>query len=164
MNRRCRARRALWCGGLCLCVGLCGAGPWAAQRQADDAIRLEADKIHYDKNTGNSVYRGSVVIRRRGMRLTGDEVRVFSEAGEFSRIVAHAKPSTFRNHDADDNIEAEADTIEYDVRRRKIVFLGNARVDDGEKVLQGERIIYDLEKKIVDATKSKGRVRLEINP
>lgn len=145
--------------------------PWDARQetrqethQGGGAIDLEADSIRYDKNTGRSVYQGNVVVRRDDMRLTGDEVEVFSEAGEISRIVAQANPSTFESRSGDGLVRAEADRVEYDVKRRIIVFLGDARVDDGEKVLRGGRIVYDLEKQIVDATKSKGRVRLTIDP
>ena len=136
----------------------------AAAQSGEGAFELEADSIRYDRNAGLSLYRGGVVISRGGMRLTGDEVEVLSRDGEFLRIVARATPSTFRNRSADGRIEAEADTIEYHVKRRVIVFSGGARIDDGERVLRGERIVYDLEKKIVDATKSKGRVRLTIQP
>ena len=132
--------------------------------RGEGGIDLEADSIHYDRNTGRSVYRGNVVVRRDDVHLTGDEVEVFSEAGEISRITARANPSTFESRSEEGLIRAEADVVEYDVKRRVIVFLGNARVDDGEKVLRGGRIVYDLEKRIVDATKSKGRVRLTIDP
>ena len=135
-----------------------------AAQSGDDALELEADSIHYDKNTGNSVYQGNVVITQGNMRLTGDEVEVFSTQGEFSRIVAHAKPGTFSSRSQGGRVDAEARRIEYDIRRRIVVFAGDARVDDGEKVLRGERIIYDIDKKIVKATKDKQRVRLTINP
>ena len=135
-----------------------------AQQGEEGAIELEADSIRYDENTGSSLYRGNVVIRRGGMRLTGDEVEVFSEGGSFSRIVARARPSTFRNRSEGSDIDARASVIEYDVRRRLVVFMGGSVVDDGTKVLRGERIIYDLDRKVVDATQGKGRVRLTINP
>ncbi len=159
----CRVRTA---AGRVACGVLLAAGlTWgAAVAQDAEPLNLEADSIRYDNNTGNSLYRGNVVISRAGMRLTGDEVEVFSENGEFLRIVARARPGTFRNRSADGNVDARADTIEYDIKRRTITFTGNAVVDDGEKMLQGERIIYDLGRKVVSATKSKGRVRLTINP
>lgn len=140
----------------------------AARDEARDAPRgaidLEADSIHYDKNTGHSVYRGNVVVRHDDMFLTGDEVEVLSEAGEISRIVSRANPSTFESRSRGGLVRAEAGRVEYDVKRRIIVFLDGAKVDDGEKVLRGGRIVYDLEKRIVAATKSKGRVRLTIDP
>ena len=136
----------------------------AAAQLGDGSIELEAESIHYDYNTGTSVYEGNVVITQSGMRLTGDKVEVFSEGGKISRLVSRAKPSTLQKHSDKDDMDAKADRIEYDVQRQIIVFMGNAIVDDGEKILRGERIIYDVEKRVVDATQSKGRVRLTINP
>ncbi len=154
-------RRAVACGAI-LAWALSGA--LSAAPPDADALELEADSIRYDNNTGNSLYRGNVVISRDGLRLTGDEVEVFSENGEFARIVARARPSTFQSRSPDGNVDAEANRVEYDVKRRLVVFVGDAKVDDGEKVLRGGRIVYDLEKKVVDATKSKGRVHLTIDP
>ena len=128
------------------------------------AINLEADSIRYDESTGSSFYNGNVIVRRDRMLLTGDEVEAFSKGNSFSRIIARANPSTFQNRDKNTNINAEAKQIEYDIEKQIIIFLGDAKVDDGKRVIQGERVIYNIKKKIMDATKSKGRVRLKINP
>ena len=141
----------------------------AAAQSDNILLDLEADSIRYDYNTGNSVYEGNVVIIQGDLRLTGDRVEVFSENGEVSRLVSHATPSTFQRRSGDggaggSGVDAEADRIEYDIRRTVVMFIGNAVVRDGEKILSGERIVYDLEKRIVDAPQGKGRVRLTINP
>ena len=156
--------RAHFAGGFLVALLWCAFSAAVAQEAPAGALELEADSVHYDKNTGNSLYRGNVVVTRKGLRLTGDEVKVFSKDGEYRRIVARARPATFRNRLARDEVEAEADVIEYDLKRRIIVFHGRARVDDGEKVLRGEHIVYDLDRKIVNATKRNGRVRLTIEP
>ena len=144
---------------------LSGGLAGAAETQPDEgALSLEADSFRHDKSTGNSLYRGNVVISRDGMRLTGDEVEVFSTDGEFSRLVARARPCTFRIRSADGNVDARADVIEYDVKRRVVVFMGGAVINDGEKLLRSEHVTYDLAGGVVAATKSKGRVRMTINP
>lgn len=158
--------QAHFTGGFLVALLWCAFSTVVAQEApaGNGALELEADSVHYDKNTGNSLYRGNVVVTRKGLRLTGDEVEVFSRDGEYRRIVARARPATFRNRLARDEVKAEADVIEYDLKRRIIVFRGRARVDDGEKVLRGEHVVYDLDKKIVNATKRNGRVRLTIEP
>lgn len=133
-----------------------------AQSGESRAIEFEADSIHYDNNTGSSLYRGNVSVRQGDISLQGDEVEVFSDRGEIRRIVSRASPSVFLRRTADGNFSAEAERIEYDAEKRIILLSGNVKIDDGEKMLESGQVVYDLEKQTMVAVKREGRVRLKI--
>lgn len=135
----------------------------SAQSRESHAIEFEADSIRYDSNTGSSLYRGNVSVRRGGLSLQGDEVEVFSERGEIRRVVSRADPGIFLSRSAEGEFRAEAERIEYDVEKKLVLFSGDVKIYDGGKTLEGSRVVYDLEKKTVSATESKGRVRLKID-
>ena len=134
---------------------------------ATEPIELEADEVEFDIKKGRSIYRGHVVIEQGDLRLTGDVVEVFSESNNIKRIVAHAEPSTFRDRSGRDGqpVYAEALSIEYDVKSKRIQLLGRARVDSAQGSLRSHSIVYVPESGEVLADGGEdGRVHLIVDP
>ena len=130
-------------------------------------LELEADEVKFDTKEGKSVYSGNVVITQGNLRLTGDVVEVFSQDGEISRVFSRAQPTTLRiNKDKNgESLFAEAQTIEYRVKEKRITLRGQVRVDSERRSLRGHAVTYLLESGEMFAEGGeRGRVRLIVDP
>ncbi len=137
---------------------------------SDDAqqpIQVEADTAEFDDNTGISVYRGKVRVTQGSMVLRGDHVTVTAPDRRLKKITSKGKPSTFHQvTDEGENIDAEAEHMEYNTTANKIILLKKATLHQGKNSFSSERIEYNLITKIVDAgdPKSGDRVKMTIMP
>ena len=156
----CASRPLLFAAAVCLLSVL-------SPPVATAPLELEADEVKFDTKKGKSVYRGNVVITQGDLRLTGDVVEVFSSGGEISRVFSRAQPTTLRI-DKDKNGEslfAEAQSIEYLVKEKRITLRGQVRVDSERRSLRGHAVIYLLESgEMFAAGGERGRVRLIVDP
>ena len=137
----------------------------SAYAQDQPPFQLEADSVEYNYKDGSSVYQGNVVISRDAMRLTGNLVEIHMRGDVPGRIISKGNPAGFRDR-LDDRqiITVTARIIDYDNENRVMRLRGDATVDYDGKVLRGENITYDLDKKQIKARKGRKRVRFTIKP
>lgn len=141
-----------------------------AQARSEDTqlpLHIEADTAEFDDNTGISTYRGAVQITQGSMLLTGDVVTLIAPDKRIEKITAEGQPSTFHQlTDKNDEIDAEAQYMEYNTKTNKILLKHKAKLMQGSNSFVSERIEYNLVTKIVDAgdPKSGDRVRMVIVP
>ena len=128
----------------------------------ESSIDLQADEASYNHKSGTSTYRGNVEITSDNITLKGDEVEVFTDEGNVTRVIATANPSRFTQRDGDNVLEAEAQRIEYHLVKEIINLSGNVRILDKDKTFTGENIVYNVDKRIFTAKKQKERVRLTL--
>jgi len=133
-------------------------------------IHIEADKAEYDDKTGVSIYRGKVRLIQGSMVLTGDKVTITAPEQQLQKIVAEGSKdhlSTFKMlRDDGEAVYAEAEFMEYDLSKHRILLLRHAWVEQSGNKIASERILYDTVKETVDAGDvSKGsRVKMTITP
>ncbi len=154
---------------LFIILGL-GLLPLTANARSQDTqlpLHIEADTAEFDDKTGISIYRGKVRITQGSMLLTGDVVTLISPNKQIDKITAEGQPATFHQlTDKNDEIDAEAQYMEYNTKTNKILLKRKAKLMQGSNSFTSERIEYNLVTKIVDAGDPKGgdRVRMVIVP
>lgn len=130
-------------------------------------LHIEANTAEFDDKTGVSIYRGKVRITQGSMLLTGEVVTLTAPNKKIEKITAEGNPATFHQlTDKNDEIDAEAQFMEYNTKTNKILLKRKAKLMQGSNSFTSERIEYNLVTKIVDAgdPKSGDRVKMVIVP
>lgn len=155
---------------LCYLVGLLAGLPapaLALPEDRDKPITLEAERAQLDQKTGTSVYEGNVVITQGTMRLLADKATIYTQNGNFQRIVATGNPVTWRYKPAPDKEELQgaSQRIEYNALARQITMNTDAHITQGQDEFRGDRVDYDLTTDLVKASaKEGGRIRFTLQP
>jgi lipopolysaccharide export system protein LptA len=110
------------------------AGPAAAERaDREKPMNVEADALHYDDLSQTSVFTGNVVVTKGTIVIRGAKmvVKQDPEGYQFGTVTAAAGKRAFfreKREGADEFIEGESDTIEYDGRADRVKFIGHAEM------------------------------------
>lgn len=153
---------------LALLLCLPGAA-WALKSDRDKPMHIEADNVELDDQSGVSVYRGDVVITQGTMRITGDQVTVYTTPdAKLKRAVSVGQPATYKQRpdDKPEDVKARALAMEYFADKDTVVLTDEARLWQGPNTFVSKKIIYDVANDRVDAGKQSGgdRVRITIHP
>jgi len=133
-------------------------------------IHISADSASMNEKTGVTVYSGRVEISQGTMKIRGDRVELYRSAGgEVDRIVSVGQPAEFEQQPkANDPItHAYGLRMEYRIGAQQVTISEQARVEQGQDTFTGERIVYNMDKAIVDAYSSQNgdqRVKMVIQP
>src|SRR5690554_3619055 len=137
---------------LALLTGI--AAPAVAQSSdSSQPIRIQADSATLDDRKNVAIYTGNVIITQGSMRLTGARVTLtLDNAGEVQKLVSNGSPATFRQTPAGGKqVDARAQTIEYHADTERVVLIQNAFLEQAGNTFQGQRVNYDIQRKVVDA-------------
>lgn len=142
---------------------------WALQSDRDKPVHIEADNAELDDQSGVSTYRGNVIITQGTMRITGDQVTVYTNAeGALQRAVSVGKPATYqqRPDNKPEDVKARALRMEYFADKDTVILTDEAHLWQGPNTFTSKKIIYDVANDRVDAGKETGgdRVRITIQP
>lgn len=120
---------------LLLATSALGAAPWAHAEKADreKPMNVEADDLRHDDLKQTSVFTGKVVATKgsiviRGARL---EVRQDPEGYQHGLVTAEPGKRAFwrqKREGADEYLEGEAETIDYDGKGDRVKFIGRAEM------------------------------------
>jgi len=118
-----------------LAASVLAVTPWAYAEKADrdKPMNVEADDLRHDDLKQTSVFTGKVVATKgsiviRGARL---EVRQDPEGFQHGLITAEPGKRAFwrqKREGADDYLEGEAETIDYDGKGDRVKFIGRAEM------------------------------------
>lgn len=118
-----------------LAAGVLAVTPWAYAEKADrdKPMNVEADDLRHDDLKQTSVFTGKVVATKgsiviRGARL---EVRQDPEGFQHGLITAEPGKRAFwrqKREGADEYLEGEAETIDYDGKGDRVKFIGRAEM------------------------------------
>lgn len=140
-----------------------GAASQALTSDREQPVRIEADRVTLDEGRGVSLYEGRVQLTQGSLRLTADRVRVFTADKKLSRIEAEGDLAVLETRTDDGReVRAEARRMEFQAAKRSIILLEQARLQQGPNQFASERIVYDLEREIVNAGDGEGGQRVEV--
>jgi lipopolysaccharide export system protein LptA len=136
---------------------------------AEQPVHVEADTAELNERTGTGIYRGNVRITQGSMTLTADEVTFIAPDRELRKVIARSQggKATFRRlTDGGDELFAEARRMEYEPDKERIILLGDAVLRTSANRVGAERIVYQLDRQVVDADdpQGKGRVKMTLMP
>ncbi len=114
-------------------LGLAGPAAWAEKADRDKPMNVESDNLRYDDLRQTSVFTGRVVATKGTIIIRGAkvEVRQDPEGFQFGTVTAEPGKRAFwrqKREGADEYIEGEGDTIEYDGRADRVKFIGRAEM------------------------------------
>ena len=141
-----------------------------ASTPAGAPVELAADSAEVDDDRGVSTYRGDVVLTRGTLRITGDQMRVFTNTErQLQRIVVDGTPATYREVRPDAPARrAEAPRMEYYASGpERLVLLEGGRLWQGDDSVTGQTIThYPAENRTVadGAGGGDGRVNVRVLP
>jgi len=116
-------------------------------------IHITSDTAEVDDKTGRSIYRGKVKIIQGTIHLNADQVTIHSNAQGIAKLVAIGTPAHFQQlPEVEKNImHAFGNTIEYFVSEERIELKKQAKLEQEQNVFTGERIDYDIKRRVVNA-------------
>lgn len=144
---------------LSLGAALGSASAWALPSDRDQPIRVQADSAELDDKQGVAVYRGDVVITQGTLKITGDTVTITQNAqGDLDVFTSVGKPAYYEQKPAPDKqiVKAYGRTIQYFAANERIVLIDQAKVIQEGNTFEGEKIVYDTRRQIVNAGRATG--------
>jgi lipopolysaccharide export system protein LptA len=156
----------LWLAAL-LSLSISGTS-LALPSDRNQPIHVSADTATIDDNTGITTYSGNVEIAQGTLKITARSVDLHRSASGVSRILATGDVS-FQQQAAKDKpvTNAYGERMDYQVNRQEITITGQARVVQQKDTFTGQKIVYNLDKSLVNAFSGEGgqgRVQMVIQP
>ncbi|TVQ68818.1 MAG: lipopolysaccharide transport periplasmic protein LptA [Oceanospirillales bacterium] len=143
----------------------------ALPEDQDQPIYVSADHATMNEITGIAVYTGDVEIRQGTMILQGSRVEMHRDAqGSINRIITTGSPAQFQQQAGPNQPLTKAFGLHMDYRvpTQTVTITQQARVTQDADEFTGERIVYDMDKSVVDAFRSESqggqRVQMVIQP
>jgi len=133
-------------------------------------IHIAANSAQIDENSGITTYTGNVLITQGTMKIKAAKVNLYQKNNDVNRIVATGSPASFSQQASANQAITDAfgQRLEYQVDQQTITITGNARVEQDKNQFSGERIVYQMEKSLVNAYSGEGnsgqRVQMIIQP
>lgn len=155
--------RSVILGMACLCASLTVA--------AAEQIQIHADYMQLNINTGESIYQGNVSFVQGQVELSGSKITINSRDGEITQVQVEGEPARYRNTNVNGRVLAESERMDYVVSQNQLTMLGTARLEQDDRVVQSQRIIYDTNAQLIIAGKTSGsdnadveRVNITLTP
>lgn len=145
----------------------------AQQRDADQPVQVEADRLDLDDQAGTAVYTGDVNIRQGSMHLTGDRVELQrNAAGELSRATARGERAYIEQQPDPEQpiVRGWGRTIVYHVAERRVELIDRAELHQGGDTFDGGYLEYFLDRRVVQAraegegVEGRQRIRMTLQP
>ncbi len=141
----------------------------ALRQDADEPIRVNARSVETNEKTGIAVYRGDVQVDQGRLSIRADRVEIRTRNKRTDFIRATGKPAKLRQRaDAqEEEIQAQADRIDYRVASGQIEMTGNVTVTRDGDTFTGNVLQYDLDDRTLKASGDEsgdGRIHAVIQP
>jgi lipopolysaccharide export system protein LptA len=128
---------------------------WALPSDREQPIEIEADHAQLDDERGITQYKGKAILTQGTLRIEGDIITFYYDDNkQLTKAVAQGKRATYQQiqKKGEAPIRAKAYTMEYHAKSQKIVLLGKGHVWQNGNEFSGERIEYDIQRNIVNAS------------
>ena len=150
---------------LTLLAMCCAAPAFALYSDKEQPINVEADSVEIDHKTGISVYKGNVTLSQGSIHLDADIVTLYSRNNDIEKAIAEGKPAHYRQRPdgKSEDIRAQSQRMEYYTGTGKLILLDGAHVWQEQNQFSGNRIEYDVERSVVNASRAKsGKERVQV--
>lgn len=136
----------------------------ALPSDANQQIKLLADKATYSESTGVTSYSGGVVITQGTFKMTADNITVnLSQQRSINSAVATGRPATMQQVVTQEKgvAKGQANKIDYNAITGIVTLTGNAKLVQNGASFAGNVIRYSLKAGDVEATAG-GNQRVEL--
>ena len=130
----------------------------------DQPMYIEADRADINDKKGISIYTGNVKVTQGTFELLADKLTVYIEKDQLQKAIAIGQPAHYRQRPdgKDEDIEAQALRMEYYASPERIILLERAQASQAGDVFRSEKIVYDIDKDVVNAGTGSGNDRVHI--
>ncbi|MBE0440021.1 MAG: lipopolysaccharide transport periplasmic protein LptA [Gammaproteobacteria bacterium] len=121
----------------------------------EQPINIEADHAQLDDKEGVTQYKGNAILTQGTLKITGDIITFYYDADkQITKAVAQGNLATYRQiqKPGEEPVRARALQMEYYAKSQKIYLLGKGHVWQAGDEFSGNKIEYDIEKNIVNAS------------
>lgn len=136
----------------------------ALPSDANQEIKLLADKATYSESTGITSYSGTVVITQGTFKMTADNITMnLSQQRSINSAVATGRPATMQQVVTREKglAKGQANKIDYNAVTGIVTLTGNAKLVQNGASFAGNVIRYSLKAGDVEATAG-GNQRVEL--
>lgn len=140
----------------------------------NEEVKIQADYMKFDLETGNSTYSGNVSIIQGTIKLTGENVVITRNNNEIHDIKVDGNPAHYlQDENTDNKIHAISQHMKYTAQTHRLVLTVNASLEQSSQTVTSQRIVYDTQNKVIIAGKNKsaektgqgdGRVNIILTP
>lgn len=137
---------------------------FALPSDANEPIRLLADKATYSESTGKTTYSGNVSITQGTLKMNAENLTVnLSSSRAIDSAIATGSPATIQQIVTQEKglAKGQANRIEYNVKTGIVTLTGNAHLTQNGASFSGNVIRYSLKVGDVEATAG-GKQRVEL--
>jgi len=126
--------------------------------RSPEPVKVQADWAQLDERTGDSTYRGNVVVTQGRSLIETGEIRVKAGEDGIQYFNATGEPVHMLIYDAEkaEETHAYARNMEFERAKNRVVLSVNARLQQAKSSFQGERIIYNTVTQVVSAESRSG--------
>lgn len=134
-------------------VALASTATWAEKADRDRPMNIEADRLDHDDLRKVSIFQGRVIASKGTILLRGQTLEVREDPDGYQQGILLPAPGQRafyrqKREGLQEFFEAEAERIEYDGRRDRVVLSGRAelrrlRGTTLADEIQGQVIVYD---------------------
>ncbi|MDT8371787.1 MAG: lipopolysaccharide transport periplasmic protein LptA [Gammaproteobacteria bacterium] len=121
----------------------------------EQPINIEADHAQLDDKEGVTQYKGHAILTQGTLKITGDIITFYYDADkQITKAVAQGNLATYKQiqKPGEEPVRARALQMEYYAKSQKIYLLGKGHVWQEGDEFSGNKIEYDIEKNIVNAS------------
>lgn len=140
----------------------------ALPSDANQPIRLLADRATYVERTGVTTYSGHVTIEQGTLKIASDNITLnLSNDRKIKNAVATGRPATFQQVISQEKglAKGQANRIDYNAITGIVTLTGNAKLTQSGSKFSGNTIRYSLKAGDVEANAGGGqRVELVFPP
>lgn len=144
---------------LSLSAALGSVSAWALPTDRDQPIHIQSDDAQLDDKQGVATYKGNVIITQGSMKITGNTVTITRNAqGDVDVFTAVGNLAYYEQKPAVNKpiVQAYGVTIQYFAAQDRIVLIDKAKVINDGNTSEGEKIVYDTVRQVVNAGRANG--------
>ena len=126
------------------------APAYALQSDSKQPIQIEADQGSLDQKNQVTVFSGNVQIKQGSLQMKAQSVRVSQDRSGNQTMLATGSPVYFRQQlDGGKGFaEGWGNRAEYNSAQHLVKLIGNAKVQRGGDLAQGEAISYNMKTEV----------------
>lgn len=125
-----------------------------ARKDGGDEVKIQADTMKLDLETGSSTYKGNVSIIQGSIKLTGEKVTITRKNNEIHNIRVEGNPARYlQDENTDNRVHATSQHMKYIAQKNRLVLTGDASLEQADQTVKSQRIVYDTQNKFIIAGK-----------
>ena len=107
---------------------------------------IDADEVDIDFQTGTRIYRGNVYGQQGTIRVNADEVQLYYEDDELSKVIAFGQPVVFRQRPdgKEHDVIGKGLKVEIDQKQNIVTLTDNASLTQNKDSITGKVIVYNM--------------------